>query len=73
MKFFEEDVFKRIRIAAKTSNSEELAILAKDINRVVRCSVATNPHTPVEILEKLKKDNDGTVREAACANLAIRK
>ena len=73
MKFFEEDVFKRIRIAAKTTNSEELAILAKDINRVVRCSVASNPHTPIEILEELKKDKDGTVKEVACANLAMRK
>lgn len=55
-------------LAANKSNILVSALirLSSDEDVDVRCCVAGNPNTPVEILEKLSKDRMGWVRE--CVN-----
>jgi len=42
--------------------------LSKDKNKDVRCSVAENPNTPVETLEKLSHDYDWVVNSSVAKN-----
>ena len=44
---------------------DTLIQLSEDALVIVRCAVVSNPNTPVEVLEKLTKDEDRFVRANA--------
>ena len=48
----------------KRTSIEVLTILSADKRSYVRCWVANNLNTPIEILKKLSKDKDYDVRKA---------
>jgi hypothetical protein len=57
-------------VAARASDHEVLADLAKDGDRFVRRNVAANVFTPIDLLRILAKDDESIVREGVANNLA---
>ena len=57
-------------VAARASDHEVLADLAKDGDRFVRRNVAVNALTPIYLLRTLASDDESIVREGVANNLA---
>ena len=53
----------------KGTSKKILTILSTDESWIVRYCVASNPNTPVEVLEQLATNKDSDVRYSAQANL----
>ena len=60
---------QRLKVAKNSTDPKELRRLANDENVNVRCYIAANPNTPVEVIEKLADDEDEDIRRSAAKNL----
>lgn len=63
-----EDIYIRYTEAGSSVRGDVLARLAEDTDERIRNKVATNPHTPIAVLEKLAKDPYTLVRRGVLIN-----
>lgn len=68
----DSDPFTRAE-AVRYSNEKRLAVFAKDPDPMVRCVVAENPYTPIEVLLELINDPDDEVVQNLTMNDAFHK
>lgn len=64
----DESLYVRYSEAGSSVRGDILARLAEDTDERIRNKVATNPHTPIAVLEKLAKDPYTLVRRGVLIN-----
>lgn len=68
-----DEVTRALLAGKKSADGVLLGKLASDESVLVRLTVAENPNTPVEVLERLSEDSDKEVRRAALGVRGVEK